>query len=53
MAKRLFSAIVLGTLALGSLAGCYHAGKATGEAAQTTKEGAQEFKKGYEAGKAK
>lgn len=51
MLKRWFAVLALGIVTLTGMTGCYSTGKATGEAAEATQEGAQDFRRGYDAGR--
>ncbi len=51
MLRKLFLAASVTLLTLGSFSGCYQSGRATGEAAEEVKEGAQDFERGYERGR--
>lgn len=51
MMKRVFAVLAFGIVTLTGMTGCYTTGKATGEAAEATQEGARDFRRGYEAGK--
>ncbi len=50
MMKKILVAIMIGTISIFSLTGCYTTGQATGEVAEEVEEGAEAFEEGYEEG---
>lgn len=51
MFKRVIAILAFGFVALTGMTGCYSTGKATGEGVEKTQEGAQDFRRGYDAGR--